>query len=34
VFDETDCKKMYPEVGDGVKTLDVFITKVRVGVLT
>lgn len=27
IFDETDTKRLYPEVGDGIKTLDVFLAK-------
>jgi C2 domain len=27
IFDEADTQKMYPEVGDGIKSLDVFLQK-------
>jgi hypothetical protein len=27
IFSENDCRKLYPEIGDGIKTLDVFLSK-------
>lgn len=29
IFDETDTQKMYPEIGDGIKSLDVFLQKLQ-----